>query len=88
MDFGTQKKPCRKCLIADMNPDEILNGIAEYIRAVPADKRVDEETYQKRLSVCKSCAELSNGMCAKCACFVELRALKPHMYCASEKKLW
>ena len=82
------KKPCFKCLIADLNFDEYTQNLLEYIKNVPADKRCDDKTYEKRLAICKSCDQLSNGMCAKCGCYVELRALKPQMYCASENKYW
>lgn len=71
-----------------MDFDEYTENLLEYIKKVPADKRCGEEEYRRRLNICKGCGELQNGMCAKCGCFVELRALKPYMYCASEKKLW
>lgn len=82
------KKPCRKCLLAEMDFDEYTQSLLDYIKSVPSDKRADEKLYRKRLEICRSCDELANGICAKCGCFVELRALKPNSYCASEKKLW
>lgn len=82
------KVKCRRCLIADMDFDEVTQSILDYINEIPPEKRVDSETYSKRLEICRSCDELVNGICAKCGCFVELRAVKPHMYCASELKKW
>ena len=79
---------CRRCLIEDMDPDEMNRSILDYINEIPADKRTDSETYAKRLEICRSCDDLVNGICAKCGCYVELRAAKPHMYCASEEKKW
>ena len=60
----------------------------EYIAAVPEDKRVDENEYQRRLELCRSCEQLANGMCAVCGCYVELRALKPNSYCPGQGKFW
>ncbi|MGN0643161.1 MAG: DUF6171 family protein [Huintestinicola sp.] len=79
---------CRKCLISDMSPDEYLTGLKEYIASVPAEKRADYDVYSRRLEICRACEKLVNGMCAECGCYVELRALKPHMYCASSEKKW
>lgn len=79
---------CRKCLLADMDPDETVRSILDYIKEIPPEKRTDSETYRRRLEICRSCGELVNGMCAKCGCYVELRAAKPEMYCASEEKKW
>lgn len=82
------KKPCRKCLLAQLDPDEYTQNLLEYIKNYPADKRVSEEVYRKRLEICQNCPELAGGICAQCGCYVELRALKPSMYCAGVKKLW
>lgn len=82
------KKLCRKCLLAEMHPDEYTQSLLDYIDSIPSENRADEKLYRKRLEICRSCDELANGICAKCGCFVELRALKPNSYCASEKKLW
>ncbi|MBQ7131154.1 MAG: hypothetical protein IJO29_01145 [Oscillospiraceae bacterium] len=82
------KIQCRKCLLEDMNRDEYIKSLQEYITSYPSSERVDDETYNMRLDICKECDELSNGMCAKCGCFVQLRALKTKACCASEKKLW
>lgn len=80
--------PCKKCLLADIDYDEYAKSLLEYIAAVPEEKRADEQLYRQRLTVCKQCDELVNGICAKCGCYVELRALKPKMYCAHEQKKW
>ena len=68
------KQPCRKCLISELDYDEYLENLKSYIASVPYDMRVSNE-----------CGELSDGMCAQCGCYVELRALKPAMHCPGEK---
>lgn len=82
------KKPCRKCLLENMEKDELIKNLYEYISSYPVEKRTDEDTYHRRLSVCRECDELFNGMCAKCGCFVELRALKKKAFCPHENKKW
>lgn len=71
-----------------MDPDDIERSILDYIKELPADKKADDKTYAERLDKCRSCDHLVNGMCAKCGCYVELRAAKRNMYCAGEEKLW
>ncbi len=82
------KKLCKRCLIDELDFDEVYEDIKQYIKEFPADKRVSQEEYSQRLAICKECDELENGICRKCGCFVELRALKKGMYCASEDKKW
>lgn len=82
------KKICKRCLIDELDFDEAYEDIKRYIREFPSDKRVAEEEYSQRLAICRECDELENGICRKCGCFVELRALKKGMYCASEDKKW
>lgn len=72
----------------ELDYDETYEDIKRYISDFPKAKRASDEVYSERLSVCKACEELENGICRKCGCFVELRALKKEMYCASEEKKW
>lgn len=82
------KVRCRKCLLEDMDEADFLTDLRRHIAAYPADKRVEEAEYRRRLSICKDCEQLVDGMCAKCGCYVELRALKIGMYCANSEKKW
>lgn len=79
---------CRKCLLEDMDENDFLNDLRSHIAAYPADKRVDDAEYHRRLELCRGCDELVDGMCAKCGCYVELRALKIGMHCAGEGRSW
>lgn len=71
-----------------MEYDEYINSLGEYIKSYSADDRVSDEVYSARLEICKECNQLINGMCAKCGCFVQLRALKKNAKCAGEEKYW
>ena len=79
---------CRKCLIEDMDLNAFYQNIIDYIKAIPEDKRIDDIIYKHRLDICHECEHLSNAMCAKCGCYVQLRAVKPNSYCAGECKKW
>ena len=82
------QKPCVRCLIAELDYDEYTQSLLDYIKSVPADRRVSEEEYQRRLGFCRSCGRLLSGMCLECGCYVEVRALKPNAECASAEKRW
>ena len=84
----TGKKPCIKCLLAELDYDEYTQSLLDYIKSVPEDRRADEATYQARLELCRSCESLVSGMCKECGCYVELRALKPGAQCAGGVKKW
>ncbi len=81
-------KVCRKCLLDDMDKDEFFNQLSQYIKNYPEEKRVSQEVYRHRLEICKECDELINGMCRKCGCYVELRALKQKTFCPSVPAKW
>ena len=76
-----ERKICRKCLLAELDEDEYFRSLKEYIAAYPEDKRCPAEEYERRLTVCRGCERLADGMCAVCGCYVELRALKKNAYC-------
>lgn len=48
--------------------------IEVYKEAIKQKDRIDEEGYEARLTVCKSCDLLNAGTCGACGCYVELRA--------------
>lgn len=82
------RPPCRKCLIESLDEDDFIRSLKEYIAAYPAEKRVDDDEYRRRLSLCRGCERLENGMCALCGCYVELRALKKGMGCPDTPDRW
>lgn len=79
---------CKKCLLSEIDIEGYYKSILDYVKALPAEEKVSDEVYETRLSICKTCEDLVNGMCKKCGCFVELRAAKQFMNCPSEHKLW
>ena len=79
---------CRNCLLADMDKQEVYESVKELVASIPDEKRADEEAYSSRLSVCRECDNLSDGMCVKCGCFVEARAARKNAICPDERDRW
>lgn len=59
--------------------------IAKYKEAIKKEDAADEESYEKRLLICKSCDFLNAGTCLKCGCYVELRAAAKISRCPAKK---
>lgn len=66
---------CRRCLTRDMDQKEYFENLHTYIRNLDAELKVEEPLYEERLSLCKRCDLLAEGMCRACGCYVELRAV-------------
>lgn len=79
---------CKRCLLSEFGSEDIKKTISELIEATPEEKKTDKSTYDKRLSICKECDELIEGMCRKCGCYVELRALQKVRKCPHENRKW
>lgn len=65
---------CRKCLTRDMDKAEYFENLHTYIANLDEELKVGGALYEERLSLCKECDLLMDGMCRACGCFVELRA--------------
>lgn len=83
-----EKRYCKKCLLKDMDKDEYFKNIYDYISNIDEELKVDDSEYERRLSVCKECDNLLDGMCRKCGCYVELRAAMKKNYCPDVHKHW
>lgn len=68
------KKPCIKCLLAELDNEKLLKDVQRAIALMNADEKASDELYENRLSVCKGCNYLNEGTCNACGCYVELRA--------------
>lgn len=73
--------------------DEVLNEaeykhMKDYISAIDDYIKTNKEEYERRLSLCKRCDYLINGMCKHCGCFVEMRAAVSKNYCPDKNKYW
>ena len=79
------KKHCLKCLLREMNQETYMDNLYDYIRRLDEDIKADQALYEERLSVCKECDYLQEGMCRACGCFVELRAVIKNNVCSYGK---
>lgn len=62
-----------------------MENLYAYIERLDEDIKADKALYQERLSVCKECDYLADGMCRACGCFVELRAAVAVNSCSYNK---
>lgn len=79
---------CRKCLLSDIAEEDFLRNMRIYIDGLDPDIRTEEGEYQERLSHCRECDSLVNGMCRICGCFVEYRAAVKEKHCPGVEKKW
>lgn len=75
---------CKKCLLQEMDA-EYFKSLSLYIKHLDEDLKVDDAKYETRLSICKDCDKLANGMCRACGCFVELRGAMKKNSCPYDK---
>ena len=83
-----ERKPCRRCLLRDVDENQLLEAINQRIAAMPPSQKAPPEEYSRRLDLCRSCDELLSGTCRKCGCYVELRAVKRNSVCPHENPRW
>ena len=69
-----ERKPCLRCLLRDVDENQLLEAINQRIAAMPAAQKAPPGEYARRLELCRGCDELLSGTCRKCGCYVELRA--------------
>ena len=63
-----QKYPCRKCLLREMDQNVYMESLYAYIARLEPGIKADETIYEKRLSICKSCNYLNEGLCGAQGC--------------------
>lgn len=79
------KKHCLQCLLREMDQNAYMENLYDYIAHLDEGIKADEALYEERLSVCKGCDYLADGMCRACGCFVELRAAIRNNVCSYNK---
>lgn len=65
---------CKKCLLRDMTENSYYKNLQEYLEELDEEKKTEDVLYEERLTVCKQCERLVNGLCQACGCYVEMRA--------------
>lgn len=78
---------CKKCLLLEAGEKKSFEQINDYIDTLDESLKTDESTYLRRLEICKECDNLISGMCLKCGCYVEVRAVFKDKKCADYDNL-
>ena len=78
------KKPCRLCLLRDIDPKEYEAKIKRVIDLMDKKEKASADLYEKRLEVCENCSYLKDAFCNACGCYVELRCAKKSSRCPYE----
>lgn len=85
-ETAEKQRVCRRCLTRDMKgQEEYFQSLRDYIENMDPDIRASEPLYEERLSVCRECELLFQGMCKSCGCYVELRAAAAKNGCPWKK---
>ena len=80
---------CKKCLLLEAGEEKSFIGVIDYIDTIDNSLKVNDDLYLKRLSFCKECDNLISGMCLKCGCYVEIRAVFRNKSCPDfDDKKW
>lgn len=82
------RKPCIRCLLQDMDSGEAYRTLKKYLDSFDEAIRTEDTEYARRLQICRTCPSLREGICMKCGCFVEARALRKQGKCPHEKPRW
>ena len=85
---GEKKRRCRKCLPSYISEEEFYTSLRSYVQNISPDVRASEEEYEQRLELCRRCSYHINGICGKCGCFVEMRAVVRNRACPDIPPKW
>jgi hypothetical protein len=82
-------KECKRCLLLEAGENKSFETISDYILNLSEDLKVNNDIYRKRLDICKQCDYLISGMCLKCGCYVEVRAVLKDKVCPNyDNRKW
>ena len=82
-------RECKRCLLLQSGDEDNHKLVQQYISKIRPEEKCDDESYQKRLEICRNCDNLISGTCIKCGCYVEFRAAFRMKHCPDSKsKKW
>lgn len=80
---------CKRCLLLEAGEQASYKTVVDYINNLDDDLKVSPKEYERRLLLCRKCEFLIAGMCRKCGCYVEIRAILKDKSCPNfDNKLW
>ncbi len=83
-----KQRVCKRCLLSDIAPEEYLEHMRIYLNGLDESTKTEEALYQERLSQCRDCENLNEGICRICGCFVEFRAAIKGKACPAIHPRW
>ena len=72
---------CKRCLLLESGEKSSFEEIRALIGQMDNEIKIGGDEYLNRLDFCKKCEFLISGMCRKCGCYVELRAIQKSQHC-------
>lgn len=72
---------CKRCLLLESGEKSSFEEIRALIDQMDNNSKLGRKEYISRLNFCKKCEFLISGMCRKCGCYVELRAIQKNQHC-------
>ena len=88
MKNENERSVCRLCLIRDISEERYQKEILSYLDRIHTADRAEEELYEQRLNVCRTCNDLVSATCMRCGCYVELRAALKRADCPHVPSRW
>lgn len=80
---------CKKCLLLEAGEEKSYETVKDYIDNLDDELKVSNDVYNFRLSCCKKCDYLISGMCLKCGCYAEIRAILKDKDCPNfDNRQW
>ncbi len=80
---------CKRCLLLEAGEQASYKTVVDYINNLDDDLKVSPQEYERRLLLCRKCEFLIAGMCRKCGCYVEIRAVLKDKSCPNfDNKQW
>ena len=77
---------CKRCITRTVLTDADIEKMVREIRNMRSVTLADDETYKKRLDICKECEKFEYGStCALCGCVMHARALLKNGRCPYPK---
>ncbi|HSH92666.1 MAG TPA: DUF6171 family protein [Roseimicrobium sp.] len=86
----TDCKGCERSAAARLAPGEVQRLLAQYLASHPAERVVEQSTYEARLATCAACPDLTfaGTTCRHCGCLVAVRAKLADKCCPASRPRW
>ena len=81
-------RKCKRCLLYEIAESDAYESVKNYIDSLDPGQKVNDTEYKTRLAKCRECDMLLAGMCRKCGCYVEVRAIRRDSHCPGTKPEW